>query len=115
MKTVTKPWGRELWVAHTDKYALKIIELEKGTRCSLQYHPKKHEHIYVDQGVAQVECENEQGEMVTRLLHVGDVVENKPNRKHRITAIEDLKIIEVSTPELGPDDVVRVEDDYDRQ
>ena len=40
MKVVTKPWGREVWVAHTDKYALKIIELEKGTRSSLQYHPK---------------------------------------------------------------------------
>ncbi len=45
MKVVEKPWGRELWVAHTDKYALKIIEVKKGTRSSLQYHVKKHEHI----------------------------------------------------------------------
>ena len=48
VKIVEKPWGREIWVAHTDKYAFKIIEIKKGTRSSLQYHVQKHEHIYVD-------------------------------------------------------------------
>ncbi len=42
----------------------------------------------------------------------GDVVENKPGRKHRAIAVEDVRLLEVSTPEL--DDVVRVEDDYNR-
>ncbi len=28
-------WGREIWVAHTDKYAFKIIEIKQGTRSSL--------------------------------------------------------------------------------
>ena len=50
--------------------------------------------------------------METLRLKPGDVVENKPGRKHRVTAIEDVRLIEVSTPEL--DDVVRVEDDYNR-
>ena len=59
MKIIEKPWGRELWIAHTDKYALKIIEFKQGSRSSLQYHEKKHEHIYVDQGVLQVEWEND--------------------------------------------------------
>lgn len=112
MKIVEKPWGRELWIAHTDRYALKIIEVKKGTRSSLQYHVKKHEHIYVDAGVMQIEWENERGEMETLVLRPGDVIENKPGRKHRVTPIEDVRIIEVSTPEL--DDVVRVEDDYKR-
>jgi mannose-6-phosphate isomerase-like protein (cupin superfamily) len=112
MKIVEKPWGRELWIAHTDKYALKIIEFKKGTRSSLQYHEQKHEHIYVDDGSLQVEWENDAGEMKTLVLNPGDVVENKPTRKHRVTAIEDCRLIEVSTPEL--DDVVRVEDDYSR-
>ena len=113
MKIVEKPWGRELWVAHTDKYALKIIEVKKGTRSSLQYHKKKHEHIYVDSGRLQVEWENEQGQMEVLTLGPGDVIENKPLRKHRVTPIEDVRLIEVSTPEL--DDVVRVEDDYKRE
>ena len=56
MKIVEKPWGREIWVAHTDKYAFKIIEIKKGTRSSLQYHVKKHEHLYVDSGLLQMEC-----------------------------------------------------------
>jgi mannose-6-phosphate isomerase len=112
MKIVEKPWGRELWIAHTDKYALKIIEVNAGTRSSLQYHVRKHEHIYVDAGVLQIEWENEGGQMETLTLKAGDVIENKPGRRHRVTAIENARLIEVSTPEL--DDVVRVEDDFGR-
>ena len=112
MKIVSKPWGREIWVAHTDKYALKIIEFKKGSRSSLQYHVKKHEHIYVDNGILEIEWENDKGQIETLTLKPGDVIENKPGRKHRVKAIEDVKLIEVSTPEL--DDVVRVEDDYNR-
>ena len=113
MQIVQKPWGREIWVAHTDQYALKIIEFKSGSRSSLQYHVRKHEHIYVDVGRLQIELENDQGQMETRVLGPGDVVENQPGRKHRVTALEDVRLIEVSTPEL--DDVVRVQDDYDRQ
>jgi mannose-6-phosphate isomerase-like protein (cupin superfamily) len=112
MHIVEKPWGRELWIAHTDKYALKIIEFNKGARSSLQFHNVKHEHIYVDSGTLQVEHENEAGQMETLLLGPGDVLENRPGRKHRVTALENVRLIEVSTPEL--DDVVRVEDDYRR-
>ena len=50
--------------------------------------------------------------MQTLQLKPGDVIENKPGRKHRVLAIENVRLIEVSTPEL--DDVVRVEDDYNR-
>jgi mannose-6-phosphate isomerase len=112
MKIVEKPWGREIWIAHTDQYALKIIEFNQGSRSSLQYHVKKHEHVYVDAGKLQVEWENDQGQMEVLVLGPGDVIENKPGRKHRVTALEKVRLIEVSTPEL--DDVVRVEDDYKR-
>lgn len=112
MKIVTKPWGREIWVAHTDKYALKIIEMNKANRSSLQYHIKKQEHIYVDDGTLQMEWENDRGEMETLTLKPGDVIEVKPGRRHRVTAVENVRLIEVSTPEL--DDVVRVKDDYNR-
>ena len=112
MKIVEKPWGREIWLAHTDRYALKLIEIKKGTRSSLQYHERKHEHIYVDSGLLQVERETESGIMETVVLQAGAVLENKPGRKHRVTALEDVRVIEVSTPEL--EDVVRIEDDYGR-
>jgi mannose-6-phosphate isomerase-like protein (cupin superfamily) len=112
MEIIEKPWGREVWIAHTDRYALKIIEFNAGSRSSLQYHVKKSEHVYVDSGELQVEHENEQGLMEILVLRAGDVIENKPGRKHRVTALQNVRLIEVSTPEL--DDVVRVEDDYQR-
>ena len=112
MKIVEKPWGREIWLAQTDKYALKIIEFNQGARSSLQYHIKKHEHVYLDSGLLEMEWENDQGQMEILTLKPGDLVENKPGRKHRVTALENCRIIEVSTPEL--DDVVRIEDDYHR-
>lgn len=112
VQIVEKPWGRELWIAHTDRYALKIIEFRRGARSSLQYHVRKHEHVYVDSGQLQIEHENEEGEMEVLILGAGDVIENLPGRKHRVTALEDVRLIEVSTPEL--DDVVRVQDDYHR-
>ncbi len=112
MKIVEKPWGREIWVAQSAQYALKIIEFNRGARSSLQYHVRKHEHVYLDAGLLEMEWENDQGQMEILTLKPGEVVENKPGRKHRVTALENCRIIEVSTPEL--DDVVRLEDDYHR-
>lgn len=113
MKIVEKPWGREVWIAHNDRYVMKLIEFKAGSRSSLQYHRHKHETIYVDQGRLQVEADNENGQLVTAILGSGDVIENPPLRRHRITALEDVRLFEVSTPEV--DDVVRVEDDYGRK
>jgi mannose-6-phosphate isomerase-like protein (cupin superfamily) len=112
MKIVEKPWGREVWLAHTDRYAFKLIEFKAGSRSSLQYHERKHETIYVDQGRLRVEADGPGGTLETQELGPGEVIENPPGRRHRVTALEDVRLFEVSTPEL--DDVVRVEDDYGR-
>ena len=42
----------------------------------------------------------------------GDAFRYRPGTVHRVTAIEDTTIVEVSTPHL--DDVVRLEDRYGR-
>jgi mannose-6-phosphate isomerase len=112
VQIIEKPWGRELWVGVTDQYALKIIEFKAGNRSSLQYHARKHEHIYIDRGRLGFELENDSGVVESREMGPGDVVEVFPGRKHRVTALEDVRLFEVSTPEL--DDVVRVEDDHGR-
>jgi quercetin dioxygenase-like cupin family protein len=109
---ILKPWGREIWIAHTDQYAMKIIEIKVGTRPSLQYHRMKHEHIYIDQGRVRFELQQDDGSMKVEEYGPGSVVEVLPGRKHRVTALEETRILEVSTPQL--DDVVRVEDDYGR-
>jgi len=112
MKIVEKPWGREIWVAHNSYYALKIIELNAGSRSSLQYHNQKHEHLYIDQGRMRATLEQPDGTLQVFEYGPGTVIEVPPGRRHRVEAIEDLRLLEVSTPQL--DDVVRVEDDHGR-
>ena len=112
VKLVEKPWGSELWVAVTDDYCLKIIELRQGQRSSLQYHEMKHEHIYVDRGRMKVESTGPDGALVTQVVEAGTILEHRPGDIHRVEALEDVRLIEVQTPHL--DDVVRLEDDYDR-
>jgi len=112
VKFVEKPWGSELWVAVTDDYCLKLIVLKKGQRSSLQYHEKKHEHIYIDSGIAKIESAGPDGEIVTDIVGPGTILEHKPGDLHRVEALEDVRLFEVQTPYL--DDVVRVEDDYKR-
>ena len=112
-KSVTKPWGAELWVAVTEHYALKIITIKAGERSSLQYHRRKHEHIYIDSGRVKAEFAGGSGELETAICGPGDILEHTPGQVHRLEALEDARLIEVQTPLL--DDVVRVADDYHRE
>lgn len=108
VKTVEKPWGREIWIAVEKEYAGKILEIKKGHRTSMQYHRKKKESMYVYSG--ELKVERDEGDTV---LKKGQVITLAPGEKHRLTALQDLVLIELSTPEL--EDVVRVEDDYGRK
>lgn len=107
-----KPWGREIWFAHTDKYAGKILEIKKGHRYSLQYHERKHETQYVYSGQVKLIYGTEKDNLQEKILNPGDKVEVRPYTIHRLQAIEDSQVFEVSTPEL--DDVVKLDDDYGR-
>ena len=107
-----KPWGYELLFAQTPKYAGKIIFVKKGHRLSLQYHEKKDESMYIYQGKVRIEIEGSDSRMVSRVAEPGYSIRIPPGTKHRLEAIEDTTLLEVSTPEL--EDVVRVEDDYGR-
>ena len=111
MKRVEKPWGYELWWAQTDRYVGKLIHVNKGHALSLQYHNRKDETIYVHAG--RILFEMQDGDTLTkREMAPGDAVHVTPPTVHRMTAIEDSDIFEVSTPET--DDVVRLEDRYGR-
>lgn len=104
---IEKPWGSELWLVCNDKYALKIITINKGHRFSLQYHEKKTETWYLQKGRLSVEYDK-----AKFIMRKGDVVHVPPKTVHRLEALTNSEIIEVSTPELK--DVVRLEDDYGR-
>ena len=108
---VEKPWGYELHWAKTDRYVGKILHVAAGHALSLQYHNRKEETILLWAGHLLFEIERDG--VLTRLdMKPGDRVHVTPKTVHRMTAIEDCDIFEVSTPEL--DDVVRLEDRYGR-
>jgi len=111
MKRVDKPWGYELWWAQTDRYVGKLIHVNKGQALSLQYHNRKDETIYVHAGKILFEMQVD-GVLTQRELGPGEAVHVTPPTVHRMTALEDSDVFEVSTPET--DDVVRLEDRYGR-
>ena len=107
-----KPWGREIWFAHTEKYAGKILEVKAGNRYSLQYHEKKNETQYVHSGKVKFTYGTDENNLQEKILNAGDKIDITPYTIHRLEAMEDSEIFEVSTPEL--DDVVKLDDDYGR-
>jgi len=111
-RRVDKPWGYELHWAHTDRYVGKLIHVNKGHALSLQYHNVKDETIFLWSGRMLFEIEVD-GQLQGREMAPGEAVHVTPTTVHRMTALEDCDIFEVSTPEL--DDVVRLEDRYGRE
>lgn len=109
---VEKPWGYELHWAKTDRYVGKLIHVDAGHALSLQYHNRKDETIFLSSGRMLFEIGQDKDHLETREMKPGDAVHITPTTVHRMTAIEDCDIYEVSTPEL--DDVVRLEDRYGR-
>jgi len=109
---VEKPWGYELHWAKTDRYVGKLIHVNAGHALSLQYHNIKDETIYLHSGRLLFEIDEGSG-LTKREMLPGERVHITPTTIHRMTAIEDSDIFEVSTPEL--DDVVRLQDRYGRE
>ncbi len=107
LRVVDKPWGREIWWAVSEGYAGKRIEVRAGMALSLQYHAHKHETILFHEGRVRLLLDDQERE-----VGPGHVAVIPPGSTHRMTAVTDAVLFEVSTPEL--DDVVRLEDRYGR-
>ena len=103
-----KPWGAEVWLIFTKRYASKILFLEKGKRFSLQRHNLKEESWLVNSGQALVTINNKKFKAgAGSVIHVGRGI------THRVEALSKLvEIWEVSTPQLH--DAVRLADDFAR-
>jgi mannose-6-phosphate isomerase len=114
VRKVEKPWGHELIWAVTDIYVGKVLFVKAGHSLSLQFHRQKDESWLVQSGRAKLEL-GEAGESVLKeeIIVAGAAFHYPPGTVHRVTAIEDTTILEVSTPHL--DDVVRLEDAYGRE
>lgn len=112
MRRVDKPWGHELVWAETDRYVAKILVIHRGHKLSRQYHEVKDETLLVESGEMDLEV-GPADSIETVRMRPGDVFHVRPGTIHRMIAVEDVRVFEVSTPEL--DDVVRLEDAYGRE
>ena len=109
---ITKPWGGEdLW-AKTDKYVGKVLEIKAGHQLSKQYHQFKDESLMVISGQMELFMRDDLVQ-ITVVMNPGDRIHIPPGVIHRMKAVTDCRVVEVSTTEL--DDVVRLEDDYGRK
>lgn len=113
MKTVIKPWGKEEWLELNDRYCYKRIYINSGYKTSYQYHEKKRETNYIISGTAEVWLENDDGIVEKKIMNSGEYFNVTPPKKHRVIALTDIILQEVSTPEV--DDVIRLEDDANRK
>jgi mannose-6-phosphate isomerase len=113
-RRVEKPWGYELIWALTDDYCGKLLFVREGHSLSLQFHRQKDEAWYIESGRVKLEL-GEVGEraLSEEVVSAGACFHYPPGTVHRVTALEDTMILEVSTPHL--EDVVRLEDNYGRE
>ncbi len=114
VRRVEKPWGHELIWALSEAYCGKVLFVKAGCALSLQFHREKEESWLVQSGKAKLEL-GDAGEAVLNeeVVVAGQAFHYRPGTVHRVTALEDTTILEVSTPHL--DDVVRLEDLYGRE
>ena len=107
-----RPWG-SFYVIHEDeKYKLKRLEIEPNKRLSYQFHNKRSELWYILKGVGIVTINDKKTE-----VKKGSIVKIKKLEKHRIenNSSKILTFIEVQTGSyFGEDDIVRIQDDFDR-
>ena len=99
-----KGWGDELWITNNEKYCGKILRFKKGSAFSMHYHIRKEETWCVTQGKLKLEYfDLEKAERLEKELAEGDVVHLKPCIPHKLTALEDAHVFEVSTQHFNED------------
>jgi NDP-sugar pyrophosphorylase family protein/mannose-6-phosphate isomerase-like protein (cupin superfamily) len=111
-KVVHKPWGKEEWLELNDAYCYKRIYINAGYKTSYQYHQFKKETNYIIDGTAEVWLENDEGVVEKKIMKGGEFFNVTPPKKHRVIAITDIILQEVSTPHV--DDVFRIDDEFHR-
>jgi mannose-6-phosphate isomerase len=112
VKRIEKPWGYELVFAATERYCGKLIFVRAEEQLSLQFHRTKDETIYVHSGRAEFEIGDPGRPLDAEVVGPGRSFHLSAGTVHRIRALEDTVLLEVSTPET--EDVVRLEDRYGR-
>ena len=112
-KDTTKPWGYEIiFTKPEDAYTGKIIYLNAGKQFSLQVHDIKQETQMLVDGKAVILIDDKSGELTEIPMEKLKAYTIRVGQRHRVRAITDCAIYEVSTPEAGT--TFRLADDYKR-
>ena len=115
-RVIKKPWGREeIWGDIKGVCIGKTIHIDLGHRLSRQYHEKKEEVICVVRGVLRVEVGQDKEGRPEKVYTGGPgfTYHVTPGTIHRFCSNDgDVALVEIST--YYPNDVVRLEDDYNR-
>lgn len=110
---VDKPWGKETILTTRDlPYSGKIINLEPGKRWSTQVHDQKTETLYCLAGQAKLLVGPDINHLTETIMSPDQSYTIRAGTVHRVEAITQVTIIEVSTPEAGT--TIRLQDDYGR-
>lgn len=112
-RKVEKPWGHEEIFAETADYVGKILFIRRGEALSLQYHEVKEETLRVLEGTLELVTGIDVERLEKHKIGPETVFHIPPRTLHRMVAVTDCLLLEVSTPQL--DDVVRLEDRYGRE
>ena len=105
-----RPWGRFEKFHENKPCTVKLIYVNANSRLSLQYHKKRSEFWKVIKGTAVVEIDKK-----TIVLREGETITIPRQAKHRVLALKsDCIILEIAYGRFDENDIVRIEDDYQR-
>jgi mannose-1-phosphate guanylyltransferase/mannose-6-phosphate isomerase len=111
-KRAYRPWGYYQSVDEGARYQVKRIVVKPGGRLSLQKHFHRAEHWIVVRGTAEVARNGE-----VHLIHENESIYLPIGCEHRLSnpGKINIELIEVQTGSyLGEDDIIRIEDVYNR-
>ena len=108
--TEYRPWGRFEKFHENKMSTVKLIYINPNHRLSLQYHTQRHEFWRIINGAAEVEIDGK-----TFDVKEGDDVSIESKSRHRIKAsAKGCVLLEISYGLFDEDDIVRIEDDFNR-
>jgi mannose-1-phosphate guanylyltransferase / mannose-6-phosphate isomerase len=112
-RRIYRPWGYYQSIDHGSRYQVKRIVVRPGGRLSLQKHHHRAEHWVVVRGAAEVTLNDK-----VTLVHENESIYLPIGSTHRLAnpGKIDVELIEVQTGSyFGEDDIVRIDDVYNRK
>jgi mannose-6-phosphate isomerase len=105
-----RPWGRFEKFHENQLSTVKLIYINANSRLSLQYHKERSEFWKVIKGTAEVELDGKIIEVKEQ-----ETIDIPKGVRHRVKALDNnCVILEISYGRFDENDIVRIEDDYQR-